>query len=344
MAAFQTIINYIKQRRTLAHLLYWIGVILYIIVYSFGYNQPVGISFYIILVFLPVQILASYTFLYYQIPLLFKKKYLSFFFTFLPLAYLFYLIVHFNYDFGVGTRLISWHKPHTVSEIFTSLEDFFRLSIDIYIVVFVTAIIKFVKDYWASKSRMELLHAEVAQVQYNSLVAKIEPQLVLDTLDLIIDSSEKESKNTPEIIASMSEVLDGVLYKSRTGIHSIKKEVDHLEQYLNLLSKVYPSIKQASFEKVLHDGQKNIKALGLQKVIAYLFKSAKTQLSGAIWETLIMEQKDQLIVQISISELNKRNLELPELNTIINTHFEEDFNYDILENEDEYVVKLMKTI
>ena len=313
MEPLVTYLNYLLTHRRLSHVLYWIGALVFMAVYGLGYGQPLLVSFYVIMVDFPVQIAATYLFLYVQLPWLFKKRYVLFAITFIVFAFLLYLVVHFNYDFGIGTYLISWHKPHTAQEILTSGEFFFRNTVDIYIVVFITAIIKYVKDYWASKSRIEQLQTEVAQVQYNSVVGQIQPHLILDTLDRIIEKSSNKSKDTPQVIANLSDVLDGVLYKTRTTHHTVSAEIAQLESYLQLLSQVYPEVKQEILEKVLTASTNKIRVLCLQKVVAYIHDEVKKQLTNAHWHILIIQEEGHLITQITISESEDRPKSIKEL-------------------------------
>ncbi len=347
METLTTYLNYLLTHRRLAHVLYWIAAFVFMALYGLGYGQPLLVSFFVIMVDFPVQIIATYLFLYVQLPWLFKKRYFLFAISILGFTYILNLAAHFNYDFGIGTKLISWHKPHTVVEILKSGEFLFRNTVDIYIVVFITAIIKYVKDYWASKSRIEQLETEVAQVQYNSVVGQIQPHLILDTLDTIIKKSSNKSADTPQVIANLSEVLDGVLYKTRSTHHTVTAEITQLENYLQLLSQVYPAVQQEPLEKVVAPSISKIRVLSLQKVVSYIHSEVRKQLPSITtkWQTLIIqeqyEQKDSLILQITISHPKDQRPTFDQLDEVINTHFDEETKYDILDETDETIIKVI---
>ncbi len=347
METLTTYLNYLLTHRRLAHVLYWIAAFVFMALYGLGYGQPLTVSFFVIMVDFPVQILATYLFLYVQLPWLFEKSYVLFTLSVFAFGYLLYLAVHFNYDFGIGTYLISWHKPHTVAEILTSGEFLFRNIVDIYIVVFITAIIKYVKDYWASKSRIEQLETEVAQVQYNSVVGQIQPQLILDSLDVIIEKSGNKSPDAPQVIAHLSDVLDGVLYKTTTTHHTITAEITQLESYLQLLAQVYPAVQQEPLETAVAPSISKIRVLSLQKVVSYIHNEVRKQLPSITtkWQTLIIqeeyEQKDSLILQITISHPKDQRLTFDQLSEVINTHFDEETKYDILDETEETIIKVI---
>lgn len=322
-------------------MIYWIGVFVYFCLYGLGHSQPLLVSFFVIMVDFPFQILATYAFLYFQLPLLFKRKYLEFSISLLALGYLFYLGVHFNHDFGIGTNLISWHKPHTVSEILTSGEFLFRQTVDIYIVVFTTAIIKFVKDHWASQGRIEQLQAEVARVEYNSVVAGVDSALVLDTLDKIISSNDHNNRHTSEMIAALSHVLDGVLYKTRSSTIKIEEEIDQLESYLQLVSQVYPDIQMRNYEREVTDIGRLAPVLSLHKVMSFLYAEIKKQVRKATLDILLFERDECLYFQITVSEFGDRTLDLRGLEELFKTHFEDDVKHHILEEKDQIVIKIM---
>ena len=115
--------------------------------------------------------MAYYLLVGVQLPLLFDQKILKFVIVTAAASYLFYLGTHINHDFGIGRKLISWHKPHTLAEIIGSGEFYFRNTVDVYLVVFTTAIIKFLKDTLESSSKIELLNKEMSQVQYNTIIS-----------------------------------------------------------------------------------------------------------------------------------------------------------------------------
>ena len=340
MSVANKYVDYVLSHRVLLHVLYWMCVFVYFCLYGLGINQPFLVSFYLILVDFPVQIIATYVFIYFQLPLLYDKKYFSFFISVISLGYLFYIVVHFNYDYGIGTRLISWHKPHSVIDILISGEFLFINSVEIYVVVFITAIIKFVKDRLSFNTRLEQLEAEVARVEYHSVLGMIEPRLMLDSLDKIIYESEQKSKEAPKIIADMSEVLDGVLYKTRVKEHAIIDEIAQLESYLSLVAQVYPKVRKKSYEKELISGIDHIPVLCLQKVMSFLYHSLNTRTKDADLDILLIETKSELLYQISVGHEGDDRIDLNGLDDIIVAHYKERALYIIIEEREETIVKI----
>ena len=339
MKTVNDIMNYVLARRPLMHILYWLAVYGFLTIYSLGFGRPVKVSFFVILIDLPIQIIATYFLLYLQLPLLLKRRYILFIVYTLLLSYVFYLGVHFNNDYGIGTYLISWHKPHTVSEILLSGEFIMRNLVDIYIVVLITAIIKYIKNFLDSRGRIEILEAELADVQYQSLLGKIDPQLILDSLDRIILKSEEDSKELPQIIANLSEVLDGVLYKTRNEHHSLRLEIEQVKLYVHLFSQVYPEHQLGTFDLMISAPTTEVAVMSLKRPVALLFNQLKEVWSTTRFDVLVIDDAG-LIIQLYVHGPLYSDQILADLKASLVYHFAGTVQYDILEEGDDLIIKM----
>jgi len=234
MNRVDTIIDFFLKNRVLKHVVFWLVFFSGSMIYGLGLGEPPMVSFILELIYLPVQILATYVFLYWQLPFLYKKKYWLFGILFIALAYAFATIAHVNYDYGFGTRLISWHKPHSWGELLTHAEFFFRFFVDIYIVVLMATAIKLVVEYFESKRTIEDLQGAKMKSEYILIQSQLQPEFLLRSLKYIERQSIVDINTVPPHIADLSDILDHTLYGSRKETISLSLAVEKLKTYLDL--------------------------------------------------------------------------------------------------------------
>lgn len=289
------IIDWVLDRRILTHILFWISTILVSLLYGMGINQPIMVSLILKGIVLPIQIIASYVFIYKQLPLLYNKQYWRFSISFLLLSYLYQLLVHINNDFGLGTRLISYHKPHDLYSIFTNLDYFILLSIDVYLIVFVVSAIKIIKDNLQSQSERAILETEKAKTEFSLLQSKIQPEYLLNALQLIEEESMQKSDNSPLLIEKLADVLDYSLYQSRKEAVPIQQEIKTLENYVQ----VYAESKKID---LILDISSNIKNRAAQIVPLTTIKICELLLQH--WSG----KDEELLLEIDLSPEDKLSM------------------------------------
>jgi len=236
MPSLEHILNYLFEHRVLTHILYWVLFFIFSCLYGLGQGEPLLVSVILELNFLPIQIVASYVFIYFQIPLLANKKYVLFILYLILFGYAFNVLLHINNDHGIGRFLISGHQQHPFPEIFTKGFNI-RYLVDIYLVVFLTTGIKLIKNQNENRQLIESIKAEKIKSEYNLLQSKVQPEFLMNALQYIQEKSKIDIDSTPETIAQLSEVLDYSLYQSRQDKIAIEKEIDACKTYLSLFQK-----------------------------------------------------------------------------------------------------------
>ena len=340
MESITRTIDYLLERRILLHVVYWFHVSMFFLLYGLGHGQPVLVSCFVHGTSFPFQILAYYCFVGYQLPLLYDKKYLKFGFFLLVASYLFYLGVHFNYDYGIGRKLISWHKPHTIYEILSSGAFYFKETVNIYIVVFSTAIIKFLKDTLQSRTKIELLNKEMGQVQFSTLVNQIDSDLVIDTLDTIIHKADAQTSDLPDTIAGLSSVLDDILYKAPTDHYNLTDEIALINNFVDLHNIVYETYQVSRVDHFVQDGSKPYRAMTFQKPLSSLFKKLRPQLKSAQIELLLIQETEQLILQVSIDSPALSMIAFRKMSSALEVICKDHLEYELLDHDDQLIIKL----
>lgn len=248
MERLNRFIDYILKTTRLKHFIYWLGILLFNIIYGFGYGQSLVVTLIISAMSLPITIAAYYLFMYKQLPLIQKRKYVMFTLSFSLMAFLFAILNHLNEDYGLGTFLVSWHRPHEVIDILTSAEFTFNYIINIYSIVFLTAGFKLAKEQFDNKSVLAQLEAEKTQAEYKYLQANLQPSLLMGSVNEIRKRSMTNIDEVPRLIESLSSLLDYTLYKSNETRSLIVPEIDQVRTYIYLLSEVKDELLLANFD------------------------------------------------------------------------------------------------
>ena len=66
------------------------------------------------------------------------------------------------------------------------------------------------------------------------LKKQIHPHFLFNTLNTIYGLALKQSSHTPEVILKLSNLLDYILYQVDRPRVSLKKEIEHIEEYIEL--------------------------------------------------------------------------------------------------------------
>ena len=219
------------------HLLFWIGV-WFFYVYFFSYNSTnsnfvTWFSTFLI----PVTMITTYFVVYFLIPTyLLTKKY------FLFSLYSIYTVI-------LSTWLI-------LMTIFASLLFLSNLNVDkmppmsrnyifvlilVYLVVLLVSFVNLLSHNFETESKNKELQNKILETQLQIkdqelqyLKKQIHPHFLLNTLNTIYGFALKQSKNTPNIILKLSNLLDYILYQVNKPNVSLKEEIMHLQEYIAL--------------------------------------------------------------------------------------------------------------
>jgi two-component system LytT family sensor kinase len=219
------------------HLLFWIAV-WFFFYYFFSYNSSdKGYVIWFSSLLLPITIAVTYFSIYYLIPkLLFTKEYkqlaLYSFFTLVASSYFIVLIIY-------GTLII--YKNFDASNIPPMVKNFFFILILVYLVVGLVSFVTILNRSFKTEKKNKDLQNKIlsAQLQFKEqeltyLKKQIHPHFLFNTLNTIYGLALKKSKHTPEIILRLSNLLDYILYQVDKPSVSLKEEVLHIREYIEL--------------------------------------------------------------------------------------------------------------
>ena len=223
--------------KIILHVLFWIGI-WFFFYYFFSYNSSdKGYVVWFSSLLLPITIAITYFSIYYLIPKhLFSKEYGRFalysFFTLVASSYFIVLIIY-------GCMII--YKRFDVTNIPPMVKNFFFILILVYLVVGLVSFITILNRSFKTEKRNKDLQNRMlsAQLQFkeqelNHLKKQIHPHFLFNTLNTIYGLALKQSKHTPEIILKLSNLLDYILYQVEKPRISLRDEVLHIKEYIEL--------------------------------------------------------------------------------------------------------------
>lgn len=231
------LLQQIKPKVILFHALFWVAVWFFFF-YFFSYNSDkVDYALWFSSGLLPLTMAITYFVNYRLIPrYLLTKRYWKFgLYSFYTLIYCTYIISLLIY-----TCLIFVLK-FDVNEMPPMSKNFFFILLLVLIVVGVISFVSILnQNFKTSTANKELqnkileTHLQLRDQELHYLKRQIHPHFLFNTLNTIYGFALKQSQQTPDIILKLSNLLDYILYQVNKPMVSLKEEVLHIQEYIEL--------------------------------------------------------------------------------------------------------------
>lgn len=120
---------------------------------------------------------------------------------------------------------------------FIDYYDFFDILEFVVSYLLITSLFKFSKSWFRqleAKQRIGLLEKEKTVAELYALKAQINPHFLFNSLNNLYSLSLDNDKRTPRIILRLSEMMRYLLYESEVQRVSLQKEVEHLDNYIEM--------------------------------------------------------------------------------------------------------------
>ena len=111
----------------------------------------------------------------------------------------------------------------------------------VYLIVLLVSFVNLLSHNFETESKNRELQNKILETQLQIkdqelqyLKKQIHPHFLFNTLNTIYGFALKQSKNTPEIILKLSNLLDYILYQVNKPKVSLEKEIMHLQEYIDL--------------------------------------------------------------------------------------------------------------
>tara|TARA_R110002073_G_scaffold128999_3_gene275109 strand:+ start:70855 stop:71931 length:1077 start_codon:yes stop_codon:yes gene_type:complete len=295
------LIDWIIQNRFISHLIFWFLVFISLPILAALNSGSIEKTVTHSLALLPAQILASYFLVYYQVPkLLFKKKYFRFGISFILSVYVFLVISNLSSMYLTELFTPKYFEEKTLIEI---LSTPFHLAVvyfpSVYVFVFLMLMIKAFKDRFEERHQLEVLQKEKATTELKFLKSQTNPHFLFNTLNNLYALTLDRSEKAPDVVLKLSDMLDYMLYQCKDAEVPLKKEIDFIQDYIDLESLRYGKKLTLNFTHHLHSPNVMIAPLILISFIENAFKhGASNNLKDSVIEIDLTTNQEQLCFKV----------------------------------------------
>ncbi|WKK66228.1 sensor histidine kinase [Lutimonas zeaxanthinifaciens] len=269
------LIKLINSRFISLHLIFWVGV-WFFFVYFFSYNSTDSnyVTWFSTFL-LPVTMITTYFVVYYLIPkYLLSKKYFLFalysLYTFIISTWLILMTIFASLVF-LSNLKIEKMPPMSKNYIF--------VLILVYLVVLLVSFVNLLSHNFKTESKNKELQNKILTTQLQIkdqelqyLKKQIHPHFLFNTLNTIYGFALRGSKDTPDIILKLSNLLDYILYQVSKPKVSLKEEILHLQEYIDLERIRFQDTLKISFKSDIGDKDKLIPPMLLIPFVENAFK------------------------------------------------------------------------
>jgi Histidine kinase len=240
------------SRRLARHIIFWFAFILYFFYVNLlpgSVNDLFLAKTYIsslqLMIFVPVNVLAVYTALYFLLPrLIYRSRWTALFFTLAGLTF-----AYFTLAFGITFIFARLTRPIPYHSLPVSFRWFLPVRYGIGFPLTATALVcifKLFKNYQLEQKEHELLLRQKISNELQLLKTRFQPQFLyhaLQKISTLIQYRPAESRST---LLKLSDLLSYILYENEKEQVPLEKELEIIKNFLILKKMFYP--KSLSFE------------------------------------------------------------------------------------------------
>lgn len=345
-------VDRILQNRILTHILFWAGFLILFTVIAALNSGSIKEPLISYLSMLPIQMIAGYLLVYYQVPkLLLKKKYVAFGISIIVSVYGFSILARLSTIYVAEPFFRQTFEQESIWEV---AADPLYLTIvyfpAVYVIVFLMLIFKIIKDRFEEKQQLETIQKEKANTELKFLRAQIHPHFLFNTLNNLYSLTLTKSDVAPQVVLKLSEMLDYMLYQCNDPTIAISKEIELIQNYLDLERLRYRKQLQLQFNHQLDQPNTQIAPLILLSFIENAFKHGA---SGNPIDPVITIDLNLINKQLALKVYNTKSPTRDDQNSDYKTgigtanairqldlNYTDHYHLDINETEAEYRVSL----
>ncbi|MGB0838153.1 MAG: sensor histidine kinase [Flavobacteriaceae bacterium] len=336
-----------KSKKTLTQILFWSLLLIYYLSTSWIFEENKSFLFQRVLGKTLLQASYAYVVIYLLNPRFLKpKKWLLYGLTNLILIYgfyvvfaafrCFYLLEQFPEVYRMRPPLIFQQRIADTTAFIANIPGF----------VF-PVIILMLMDYFKKQQEFSLLKEKQKSTELDALKNQLNPHFLFNTLNNIYALALKKSDQTPEAIATLSEILDQLLYRSQTNTISVENEIQLIENYIHLEKIRYDGRVDISLEKNLNSPFQ-VPPLSLLTFVENAFKHGVSQeLNRADIQILINTEENHLNFQIENSfpqgtapSIKDQGIGIKNITKQLDILFEDQYTLELQKKKNRFKVQL----
>lgn len=287
--------------RVLWHLVFWVVYVSFFSLVYGSFEEDYSRQYLIQLTDAYVQIPAVYFALYFLMPrYLFKEKYFQFLVYLIILILLFSCLIWVNYVFVQNP--VFWYEKGYTPELLNP-GKMLKSTTKIYPVVFLAIVLKWFKYWYQEQKSNQLLVEEKLKAELNFLKAQVHPHFLFNTLNNLYALTLKQSKDAPDVVLKLSDLLNYMLYECNADVILIEKEIKLLKDYIALERIRYGDRLNISFNVIGKSGGMQLAPLMLLPFVENSFKHGVSEEMDESWVSIDLELKpDKITLKVENSK------------------------------------------
>ncbi len=223
----------------------------------------------------------------------------------------------------------------------------------VYLVVFIVSFVSILNNNFKTISKNKELQNKILETQLQIknqelqyLKKQIHPHFLFNTLNTIYGFALKQSKDTPDIILKLSNLLDYILYQVNKPKVSLKEEILHIKEYIALEKIRFQDTLAISFRSDTISNDIQIAPMLLIPFVENAFKHGNLIDGFLTVEIDIKLNKNQLAFSISNSALkntqnqNEAGIGLENIQKRLNLLYNKNYHLKIDNQNNSFVVNL----
>jgi sensor histidine kinase YesM len=244
MHALNTLFAYFKKHRVVAHLAFWLAILLFSIGRNdFGAGDWAGTpSVVYALALLLTQVPATYFLAYIGLPrFLTRKQYVSSLGLLLGVAYGISVLSRVVIVYGAEPvlarldRTFLAPKQDSLASIATELYKLFHVYLfNNFSVACIFLVIKLLLMQQASQQQAIAVEKEKVSSELKLLKSQLNPHFLFNTLNNIYSLAIQNSPQTADSIGRLAGILDYILYRATLPFVPVQEELEIIDAYIKL--------------------------------------------------------------------------------------------------------------
>ena len=220
------------RKRWLYHVIFWVcyySWYSYFIIYT-TYQVKDPAFYFQIMLFYPFDICLVYFNFYVLMPRFLKTKN----YIYYALALIIGVFIDACIDATIRQFYSHFGSPLFPKTTFFNLASFSGTVASRFYMLGLTTSIKLAKE-WIENQKLQSAREKLyLETELNFLKTQINPHFFFNTLNNLYSLALNRSEETPEVILKLSDLMSYMLYESNEARVSLEKEINYLQNYLDL--------------------------------------------------------------------------------------------------------------
>jgi len=278
-----------KPPRFVWHLVFWVLFISFFSLVYGSFEEDYGRQYLIQLSDALVQIPAVYFTLYFLMPrFLFREKYVEFIIYLILIILMFSALTWVNY---VYIQHPTFWADSDYEPVLLNYSKMLKHTTKIYPVLVLAIVIKWFKYWYVEQKSNQQLVEQKLQAELNFLKAQVHPHFLFNTLNNLYALTLKQSKDAPEVVLKLSDLLNYMLYDCTADEVLIEKEIKLVKDYISLEQIRYGNRLNISFNVMGKSEGTWVAPLMLLPFVENSFKHGVSEEMDEAWISIDLELK-----------------------------------------------------